>query len=657
MDTLLLDLRYALGRFRQQWLATAIIVITLGLGIGATTAIFSVVNGVMLNATPFADAERLVLLQQSQPKVDNTQLGFSALEIADYREQASSLAEVAEFHSMTFTMYGHGDPMRVRTGVVSSNFFPMLGLEPIIGRTFNPAEDDLGAAPLIVLTEEFWTASFGRDPGVIGQTVEMNNRAHEIIGVLPAFPQFPNINDVYMAIPSCPWRSGETALTNRSARFLAGFGKLREDIDVEQSATEMSAIAERISVAYPADYPPELGFGSTTLLLRNELVKGSSSYLLILLGTTLMVLLISCANVTNLILSQHAKRQREFAVRASLGATRGMLAKQLLLESILLALMGGLLGLALSWLGIDVLRGFALHFTTRSSQIMINSEVMIFVLVISLITGIVAGVVPSLARQKLVTSLKEGGKASVSSEANPIRNGLLIVQFGLSLTLLVAAGLSIKSLAEIDRVEPGFDPNQTEATQLDLNWTSYPNPPDQWQFTQNILREVRALPYVSEAGAGLTYPMDSFAAGFNQVRGGIQFDDRPFDPNFVLDSTYLRPVSGGYFDALGIDLLQGRAFSDHDDAQAPLVAVISRATALSLWPGPDVIDKQFSFDNGITWTRIIGVVDDTKEQGLTGETGQKIYLPLAQSPALHVAVVARLSPRLAPHIARTSGIC
>ena len=471
----------------------------------------------------------------------------------------------------------------------------------------------------------------------------MNNRAHEIIGVLPAFPQFPNINDVYMAIPSCPWRSGETALTNRSARFLAGFGKLREDIDVEQSATEMSAIAERISVAYPADYPPELGFGSTTLLLRNELVKGSSSYLLILLGTTLMVLLISCANVTNLILSQHAKRQREFAVRASLGATRGMLAKQLLLESILLALMGGLLGLALSWLGIDVLRGFALHFTTRSSQIMINSEVMIFVLVISLITGIVAGVVPSLARQKLVTSLKEGGKASVSSEANPIRNGLLIVQFGLSLTLLVAAGLSIKSLAEIDRVEPGFDPNQTEATQLDLNWTSYPNPPDQWQFTQNILREVRALPYVSEAGAGLTYPMDSFAAGFNQVRGGIQFDDRPFDPNFVLDSTYLRPVSGGYFDALGIDLLQGRAFSDHDDAQAPLVAVISRATALSLWPGPDVIDKQFSFDNGITWTRIIGVVDDTKEQGLTGETGQKIYLPLAQSPALHVAVVARLA--------------
>ena len=643
METLKNDIFYALGRFSNEPLATFVIILTLALGIGATSAIFSVVNGVLLNAAPFNNADRLVSLRQFQSSTEDSRMGFSAKDIADYREQASSLDEVAEYHNMTFTMYGHGEPKRVNTGVVSANFFPMLGLSAIHGRLFNPGEDAMGAEPLILLTFEYWQSEFKADPSIIGETVELNNRAHEIIGVLPAFPQFPNVNDVYMALPSCPWRSGTTALEGRSTRFLAGFGKTNADIPLSQAQAQLATIADRLSTSYPEDYPESGEFKASAISLVDELVQGSRSYLFILLGTTILVLLISCANVTNLILSQHARRQREFAVRSSLGATRLMLGKQLLTESILLALFAGTLGLCFAYFGLDLLQGFAEHFTSRANQIRIDIDVMVFTIVISLATGIAAGILPSLAKPNLVTALKEGGKSSYSTEGGPIRNALLVSQFGLSLILLVSAALSIKSLDEIKKVDPGYSGTQVQALQLDLNWTTYNSAESQWQVTQTIMDEVKALGYVDKVAASVTYPMDSVMSAFGQIRQVVQFDDRAFDANERLDNTYGRGISPDYFDLLGINILHGRDFSRHDTADDPRVIIINQSLATQYWPNESALEHKISFDNGQNWYTIIGVASDVVEQSLTSATNNQFYRPLAQFPSLHVAILASVA--------------
>ncbi len=468
----------------------------------------------------------------------------------------------------------------------------------------------------------------------------MNNRAHEIIGVLPAFPQFPNVNDVYMAIPSCPWRSGTVALENRSQRFLSGFGKVKPEISLSQAKAETSTIASRLSSSFPEDYPANGDFDSTALSLVDELVRGSRSYLLVLLGTTILVLLISSANVTNLILSQHARRQREFAVRSAIGASRSMLAKQLLTEAVLLSLFAGVLGLVFAFLGIEILQGLAEHFTSRANQIVIDGRVVAFTLFISIAPGVLAGILPSLAKQKLVTALKEGGKSSYSTRGGPLRNLLLILQFGLSLTLLVAAGMALKSLNGIQQIETGFKVGKVQVAQLDLNWTTYGTGPSQWQFTQDVMGEVEELPYVDRVSAAFTYPLDSVMGGFGQIRQAPQFDNRAFNPNDVLSDTYIRSISTGYFETLGIPLIQGRDFSDHDTVDDPRVVIVNQSFANLHWPGQSALERKISFDQGQNWYTIVGIAGNVKETDLTTETQHQIYRPMSQFPAMHIALLA-----------------
>ena len=316
IENIVLDICYAFSRFVASPVTTLIIIITLALSIGATTAIFSVVNGLMFSATPFKDGENLVILQQQDLSTDQS-YGFSASEMFDYKNQAQSFENMAEYHNMTFTMYGHDEPIRVRTGVVSSNFFNMLNLTPILGRIFTDSEDELGAEPLVVLTYEFWKSEFNGQEDVINKSVEFNNLSHKIIGVLPHFPQFPDVNDAYMTIPSCPWRSSDNAQSNRSMRMMSAFAKMKPDYSLVAVNTEMAGIAKRLSNNYPEAYSENADFSATALSLNDELVRSSRPYLYTLLATTLLLFLIASANVTNLTLSQHSKRKREFAVRAS----------------------------------------------------------------------------------------------------------------------------------------------------------------------------------------------------------------------------------------------------------------------------------------------------------------------------------------------------
>jgi len=640
IENIMIDVRYAFSRFIASPVTTLIIIITLALSIGATTAIFSVVNGLMFSATPFKDSEQLVILQQQNLTKDQT-YGFSASEMFDYQSQSQSFENMAEYHNMTFTMYGHDDPVRVRTGVVSSNFFNMLNLTPILGRTFTDSEDDLGAEPLLVLTYEFWQSEFNGQDDVINQSVEFNNRSHKIIGVLPHFPQFPDVNDVYMAIPSCPFRSGEHAVSNRSMRMMSAFAKIKPDSSLTAVNSEVADIAKRLSSKYPEAYPENADISATALSLNDELVKSSRPYLYTLLATTMLLFLIASANVTNLTLSQHSKRKREFAVRASLGASKARLAQLLLTESLLLALLGGGLGLLLAFLGLDFLKGFAANFSSLASEITIDTRVMLFALAISTISGIIAGIVPSFAKVNLVSSLKEGGKSSYSTDHGFLRNTLLICQFALSLTLLIAAGLTIKSLNNLQNIDSGFNAKSVNVAQLDLNWTVYNNAQSRWQISQQILQEVRKLPYLTSSALSMTYPNDTIGINYGSIRQAIQFDDRDYNPDDAPTNTFSRPITDGYFETIGSRLLLGRNFSIDDDDKAPNVAIINNKFAQKNWPDESPINKAISLNQGETWLTIVGVIEDINEQGASNEPSFQIYRPMAQSPSGHIAILAK----------------
>jgi putative ABC transport system permease protein len=640
IENIMIDGRYAFSRFIASPLTTLIIIITLALSIGATTAIFSVVNGLMFSATPFKDGEQLVILQQQDVSTDQ-RYGFSAGEMFDYQSQAQSFENMAEYHNMTFTMYGHDDPIRVRTGVVSSNFFNMLNLTPILGRTFTDSEDDLGAEPLVVLTYEFWLSEFNGQEDIINKSVEFNNRSHKIIGVLPHFPQFPDVNDVYMTIPSCPWRSSENAQSNRSMRMMSAFAKVKPDFSLAAVNTEMAGIAKRLTSKYPEAYSDNADISATALSLNDELVRSSRPYLYTLLATTLLLFLIASANVTNLTLSQHSKRKREFAVRASLGASKVRLAQLLLTESLLLSLLGGSLGLVFAFLGLDFLKDFARNFSSLASEITIDSTVMLFALTISTVSGIIAGIVPSFAKVNLVSSLKDGGKSSYSTDHGFLRNTLLICQFALSLTLLIAAGLTIKSLNNLQNIDQGFTAKNINIAQLDLNWTVYNNAQEQWQFSQQVLQEVRKLPYITSSALSLTYPNDIVGINYGSVRQAIQLDDRDYNPEEVLPNTFMRPITEGYFTTIGSTLLLGKDFTADDDDNARNVAIINNTLAKEWWPNTSPINQTISLDQGENWLTIVGVIEDINERGASTEPSFQIYVPMPQSPVSHIAILAK----------------
>jgi len=642
VENITLDIHYVWSRFISQPSTFLVIILTLALSIGATTAIFSVVNGLMFQATPFKDSEQLVILQQQDLNSDQ-RYGFSASELLDYQSQAQTFDNIAEYHNMTFTMYGHDDPVRVRTGIVSANFFGMLNLKPILGRTFTDSEDDIGAEPLVLLTYEFWQKEFNSDKDVLNQSVEFNNRSHKIIGVLPHFPQFPNVNDVYMAIPSCPWRSSENALANRQMRMMSSFAKIKSSSSLEQVNNEIANIAEKFAETYPEAYTEGTQISAQALSLHEELVRDSKPYLYTLLATTLLLFLIATANVTNLTLSQHAKRKREFAVRSSLGASKARITQLLLTESILLSLFGGGLGLLLAYLGLDFLKDFASNFSPLATEITIDINVMLFALTIAILAGLISGLAPTFGKIDLVNALKEGGKSSYSTEKGLLRNTLLIAQFSLSLTLLIAAGLTIKSLNNLQNIDAGYDAKNINIAQLDLNWSIYQNGDQQWQISQQILQEVRKLPYLSSAALSMTYANDVVALNFGQVRQAIRFDDRDYQADNILPNTYNRPITEGYFSTISSQIIQGRDFTANDDNNARQVTIINQAMAKSIWPNESAIEHQLSFDNGQNWLTIVGVVENIFERGATQESGFQIYRPMAQSPTSHITILAKSS--------------
>lgn len=612
---------------------TAVAVLTLALGIGANTAIFSVIYGVLMRPLPYKDGNQLVIVHQQAPLAHVDNVPFSVKEVLDYREQNQTLDAVVEHHSMSFTLLGGAEPQRVQTGVVSANFFDVLGVRPIYGRTFLPGDEEHGSDAVLVLSYKYWQQSHGGDPNIVGRVFQMNNRAHTVIGVLPPIPQYPAEEDVYMPTSQCPTRSSDQFIANRTSRMMSVFGRLKPGVPVAQAQADMSTIAAGLQRQYPESYPANSGYTTAVFPLQEELTRRAKPTFLILLGTAGLVLLIACANVANLTLARLMRREREMAIRSALGAGRGRLIRQLLTESTLLSLAGGLLGLLLAAGGLHLLVNFAARFTTRSSEIRIDGLVLLFTFLVAVATGLVFGLLPAFSTDgNLTNALKEGGgRTSASARRQRVRNLLIVAQVAVSFMLLIGAGLMLRSLVKLQSVSPGFDPDRVLAMRVSPNWSKYNAQDQTLLLLRRVLDKVRAQPGVQSASLSSTYPLNQLGITNGPFNRGFQIEGHPIPEGELAPQADFRTASPGYFETIRLPLLKGRTFEESDNEKAKQVAVINQSTARHRWGDEEPIGRRVSFDRGQNWATIVGIVSDVKQYGLDREATDEIYIPLAQS--------------------------
>ena len=639
IDALAQDVRFALRNLCKYPSYTAVVLLTLGLGIGANTAIFSVVHAVLLRPLPFAHGDRLVEVRQQALKAGGANLGVSVKEIADYRAQADALDAVVEYHQMSFNMLGRGEASRVQTGVVSANFFDVLGVTPILGRTFRTDDDSKNAPAVLVLSNAYWRNALGGDPHVVGRTFELNDRIHTVIGVLPAIPQFPASDppdDVYMPPSACPFRSNPQTIENRAARMLTAIGRLTPGGTAAGAQSQLAVVAGRMAAANPEIYNTQsTGFQTTAFPVQDELTKQARPTLLVLLAVTGFVLLLVAANIANLALARVLGRERELALRSALGAGRGRIARQLLTESTLLAVTGGVLGLAVGWLVRDLLVAFTARFTPRADEIRIDGVVLAFTLAVSVCTGLLFGLLPAFTR-RADASVTDAGHRTVGSRRLAARHALIVAQVAISFVLLVGAGLLVRSFIKLQQVDAGFRTERVLTALVSLDFVKYATPVSRQAFFRAVLDKAAAEPGAEIAAIGISAPLDQAAPFLN----GLTIEGQPPDDKTAkrVDFKFASP---DYFKAIGMTLLSGRPFTAADDAAAPQVAIVNLSMARHYFPAVDPIGRRISLNGGRTWMAIVGLVNDTHDYGLDAKPTDEVYRAVAQTSPLGATLFVR----------------
>ena len=488
------DSGFALRMMRKNLGFTIAAIVVLGLGIGANTAIFSVVNAVLLKPLPYEHGERLLMLSQRTARGGG--IGRSSVpELNDYRSQNRSLDGIVEYHNMQFILLGRSEPERVETGVVSWNFFHLFGVKPLAGRMFEPNDEKPGAPAVLLLSYEYWQRSFSGDLTVVGKTFRMNDKPHTVVGILPPFPQYPQENDVYMPSSACPFRSDPEMVASRQGRMLRLFGRMKPGIKPGQAEADLSTVAASMQREYPNDYAKDTVAKMEVTPMKTELTRDAKPTMLFLLCAAGFVLLIACANVANLNLARMARREREMGLRAAMGADRVRLFRQLLTEGFLLALGGSLLGLFLATSGMELLTAYVARFTPRAHETHIDAQVLIFTLAIAGLVSILTGTAPALSRREnLLTSLKEGGtQATLGSSRGRARNALIVAQVAVSFLLLIGAGLTVRSLINLQRVDAGFQPENVLTVQLSLDFSKYMSDSSMLNFSDSLLEKIGQL--------------------------------------------------------------------------------------------------------------------------------------------------------------------
>ena len=632
---MLLDFRYAIRTILTAPGFSAIVIVVLALGIGANTAIFSVVDGVLLKPLPFADASRLVAIQSRSGH--DTDGSGSVPDFADFKAQSTAIDRMAGYVSGTVNMTGNGEATSLPAAFVTSDLLPLLGAAPMLGRGFRPENDQKGAAGVAIISESLWVHRFSRDPAIVGRGVTLDGQALTVIGVMPAAFQFPLQADrVEVWLPL----DASALLTQwkevRGARFMSVLGRLRPGATVEQAQSELTTISARLSAAYPKSNSDT---SARVTPFQNLLVHDVKLGLLVLLGAVGAVLLIACSNVANLLLARGMARQREMAIRAALGASRGRLVRQLLTESVVLAAAGGVLGVLFALWGVAALVSASPVSIPRLQSVGIDTSVLAFTTLVSLAAGVLFGLVPAmhLSQSNVGDTLKDAGRGSSGAQSARTRQVLVVAEVALSLMLLASAGLLVRSLIALRHVNPGFIADRVVAMELSLPDTRYADKAAQVGFYHRLLIEMRALPGVSSFAIATTLPLSGNDMGVGFSVGGHP----PADPK-VRPSAAFFSVSPDYFKTMGIPLLRGRAFIERDDEKAPVVAVVNETLARRYWPNEDPIGKRLTLGVDKLGPReVVGIVGDVKQSELSEPARPEMYTPYSQAPWPFMAVAIR----------------
>jgi len=628
MSNLLQDLRFAGRLIRKSPGFAFAAILVLALGIGANTAIFSVVDTVLLKPLAFPQPEQLVHIWHTPPQSSfpgMTRFSVSPANFLDWQAQNDVFQGMSLVGGGNFNLTGAGEPRSVVARRVSYNFFSVLQAQPILGRTFNPDDDQPGHNYVVILSENFWRSQFNSDPGIVGKDITLNGAAYKVIGVMPTKYQYPiedaeNAPRFWTPLGLTPQ---ERAVRGNHNYFV--IGRLRPGVTVQQAQAEMNTISRRLEQEYPAD---DKGWGAAVDPANEDLVGDVRTPLLVLFGAVAFVLLIACANVANLVLARTVSRQREVAIRTALGASRARLLRQIISETVLLSLLGGVLGLLVAYASIRFIVSAAAAQLPRASEISLSVPVLIFAFAVSVLAGMLAGLLPALRMSKtnVNDALKQGTRASSDVAGSRTRGVLVVAEVALSLMLLIGAGLMIRSLWLLHRVDPGFDPHNVIAVMPSISRKTFQTPTQELAFYNQVLSRVRSLPGVQASGGIDDLPL----SGGGSVQP-VQLEGRPVQQMADQPEVSVRGIMPGYFKAMHIPLIRGRELGEQDVASAPGTVVISEAMAKRLWPNEDPIGKHltmFFFPNRNR--EVVGIVGDVKDNGLKGAPDATLYAPFAQ---------------------------
>jgi len=622
MDTVFQDVRYAVRTLVKQRGFTFVAVVCLGLGIGVNTVIFSVVNAILLRPFPYADPGALVAIGEA-PASEARQRGgeFSYPDYVDYATRSRSFVSMGSYASRTFTIVSGSEPERIDGARVSASMFPTLGLAAARGRGFTAEDDRPGAPRVVLIGDGLWERRFGRDPRVLGGTIQVDGQAATIIGVMPPDVRFPGRADLWLPHAANP---GD----QRGSHYLEAIGRLKPGVTIDQARADLAAIAKQLG-----DEHPETNRDWVTLVtsLRDGEVGDVRPVLLIMQGAVLFVLLIACANVANLLLARGTSRQREIAIRTTLGAGRRRIVRQLLTESVLLGLAGGALGALLASWGLDLVRTMLPDTLPNWMRFTIDAPVLVFALAVSIVTGLVFGLAPALhsSRDDLTAALKDGARGAGASRASErVRSALVVAEVALSLVLLIGASLMMKSFLRLQSVDPGFDYRGTLAMQVSFAGAAYDSVATRTARLERIVGEVAAVPGVRRAAAISLMPF----SGGNAITGFF-VDGEPLTPGGGHPAE-MRAITPGYFDAMRIGMLRGRTFTAQEVADSASVIVINQTFAARHWPNDDPIGKRIrwgvSTDDPLM--TVVGVVADVKQRQLGAPLQAQMYTTYRVSP-------------------------
>ena len=613
MSILMQDLRYALRMLFKNRSFTIIALIVLSLGIGANSAIFSFVNAILLRSLPYTHADRLVRIYSTSPGKEVRTFTSSYPDFLDWKNNNQVFEEMGAWARGTATITGTDNPERFDTALITPGFFNVLGVSPERGRAFTPEDDKDGSNKVVLISNAVWQRRFGSDPNIIGKPFTLEGTTYQIIGVMPADFHFLTPVDVWMAMSL-----NGVNLEDRGRHFLSVLGRLKPGVSLRQAQLDLQNLAAGIEKEYPKT---NQGWGNNAVLLYDELTGGIRGPLWVLFAAALLVLLIACLNVANLQLIRAASRSKEIAMRMAIGATRGRLLRQLLTESLVLSVIGGLLGLLLAIGGISLLKSLMPPTRVpRLNEVGLDSSVVLFTIGISLLTGVIFGLSPAFRalRPDVNETLKEGGRSNAGGSSNRLRSLLVVSEIALALMLTVFAGLVIQTFQNLVNIDPGFKTENVVTMQLSLHPSRFQENSQIKDFYQRLLENIEAQPGVVAAGAVNNLPLTG-GGGYTKIYLEGKQDTKPQEV-----MTGIQIATPDYFRAMGVPFLAGRDFTPREES----VLIVNQSTANKFWPGESPLGKRVRFGPNLDWTTVVGVVADIKALGLTAEPRIEMFLPL-----------------------------